>query len=69
MTINFTQAFELLSAGMLAGIGFFVWFAGTVASRRSIVEDRSSGCMVAAITLVFVLGCLLLLWMALVRGG
>ncbi|MCA9871014.1 MAG: hypothetical protein H6649_03900 [Caldilineae bacterium] len=67
--INFTQAFELTGAGVLAVLGVLVWLAGTVASRRAYIEDRSSGCMVAAITLVFVLGCLLLLWMALVRGG
>ncbi len=68
MTINFTQAVDLLGAGILAGIGLFVWFAGTVASRRSYVEDRSSGCMVAVITLVFALGCLLLLGLAVAHG-
>lgn len=67
--INFTQAFDLLGAGILAGMGFFVWFAGTAASRRSYVEDRAGGCMVAVITLVFVLGCLLLLGMAAAHGG
>lgn len=62
MTIGFVQAFELVGAGLLAGIGLFIWFADRVARRYGHV-DSLSGCMTTIIVSVLMFGCFFLLWL------
>lgn len=63
MTFGFVQAFELVGAGLLAGIGLFVWFADRV-SRRYGEIDSLSGCMTTVIVTALLSACIFLLWLA-----
>lgn len=62
MTIGFVQAFELVGAGLLAGVGLFIWFADRVARRYGEV-DSLSGCLTTLVVSVLMFCCLFLLWL------
>lgn len=65
MTVNFSQAFELVGAGMLAAAALFIWFAGSIGQRDEHEPDSAGGCMLALLVFAIMLGCLFLLWLAL----
>jgi hypothetical protein len=62
MTIGFMQAFELVGAGLLAGIGLFVWFADRVARHYGDV-DSVSGCLTRLVVTSLMAACIFLLWL------
>lgn len=61
MTIGIGQAFGLVGAGLLAGIALFIWFADRVSRRYG----GSDGCLTTFFVSLSMLGCGLLLWLAL----
>lgn len=65
MAISFGQVLGLFGAGTLAAAGLFVWFAGSLARRHDETADGLSGCLLAAIVLVFMAGSLFLICRAL----
>lgn len=62
MTIGFVQGFGLVGAGLLAGIGLFIWFADRV-SRRYGEIDPMSRFMTTLVVSVLMFGCFFLLWL------